>query len=218
MEQDAFERMQNSRIYRFFEFLYMLFQINLCMLLLTLCGMAVFGLFPAMYAAAAYVNDVFEGKEGKVFRSMWGYFRKYFWTGNLLMLLYAPAVALGFYAVFGRELNTAVYFLLFCWLIGAVVLRWYLPAVNVLYPEFSVKKKILFALVVACSRWMMTLLFLVFHVAWLYAVLLAPQLMMFIAFSTPVWFTLWRVKKAMKPESFYDPWAEEEETGGGHDE
>ena len=45
----------------------------------------------------------------------------------------------------------------FCWLIGAVVLRWYLPAVNVLYPEFSVKKKILFALVVACSRWMMTL-------------------------------------------------------------
>ena len=78
MEQDAFERMQNSRMYRFFECLYRLFQINLCMILLALCGLAVFGLFPAMFAAAAYFNDVFEGKEGKVLQSMFGYFRQYF--------------------------------------------------------------------------------------------------------------------------------------------
>ena len=215
MEQDAFERMQNSRMYRFFECLYRLFQINLCMLLLAICGLVMFGLFPAMFAAAAYFNDVFEGKEGKVFRSMFGYFRQYFWIGNILMLIYVPAVAFGFYGVYGRELNTAAYLILFCWLIGAVVLRWYLPAVNILYPEFSVKKKILFALVVSCNRWTVTLSFVVFHVAWLYAALLAPQLMMFILFSAPAWFTQWRVKKVMKPDSFYDPLAEEEETGGG---
>ena len=216
MEQDAFERMQNSRMYRFFECLYRLFQINLCMILLALCGLAVFGLFPAMFAAAAYFNDVFEGKEGKVLQSMFGYFRQYFWTGNILMLIYVPAFAMGLYTVYGQELNTMLYLVLFCWLIGAVVLRWYLPAVTVLYQEFGIRKKILFSLVVSCHRWMMTLLFLIFHVVWLYAVLLAPQIMMFIVFSTPVWFTLWRVKKTMKPDSFYDPLAEEDETGEGH--
>lgn len=211
MELDAFERVQNSRLYRFFECLYRLVLVNLCMILLSLCGLVVFGLFPAIYAAAAYFNDVFEGKEGKVLRSMFGYFKQYFLAGNLLMLIYVPAVALGFYSIYGQELSTILYLLLFCWLILAAVLFWYLPAVSILYPEFKTKKKILFSLVMSCDRWVMTILFLAASIAWLYIVLLVPQLMMFIMFSTPVWFCMLRVKKTMKPDSFYDPMRMEEE-------
>lgn len=213
MEQDAFERLQNARFYRFFESLYRMVLVNLCMLLLSLCGLVVFGLFPAIFAAAAYFNDVFEGKEGKVLKSMFGYFKQYFWSGNLMMLIYVPAVALGLYAVYGRELNTAVYLVLFFWLIAAIVLLWYFPAVNVLYPEFGLKKKILFSLVMSCGKWVMTLVFLAVNIAWIYIVLLIPQLMMFILFSAPVWFCVLRIKKAMKPDSFYDPLKEQEESG-----
>lgn len=211
MEQDAFERLQNARFYRFFESLYRMVLVNLCMLLLSLCGLVVFGLFPAMFAAAAYFNDVFEGKEGKMLQSMFGYFKQYFWIGNLLMVIYVPAVALGLYSVYGRELNTAIYLVLFFWLIAATVLLWYLPAVNVLYPQFQIKKKLLFSLVVSCGRWVMSLLFLAVNIAWLYIVLLMPQLMMFILLSAPVWFCTWRIKKVMKPDSFYDPLKEQEE-------
>lgn len=213
MELDAFEKMQGSRFYRFFESLYRMVLVNLCMILLSLCGLVAFGLFPAMFAAAAYFNDVFEGKEGKVLKSMFGYFKQYFWIGNLLMLIYVPSVALGLYAVYGKELATAVYLVLLCWLIVAAVLLWYLPAVNVLYPDFSIKKKILFSLVVSCGRWIMTIVFVAVSVGWLYAVFLMPQLMMFILLSAPVWFTVWRIKKTMKPDSFYDPLKEEEESG-----
>ena len=42
-----------------------------------------------------------------------------------------------------------------------------------------------------------------------------PQLMMFVMFSAPVWFGMWRVKKALKPDSFFDP---EKEDGEAIDE
>lgn len=215
MELDAFERMQNSRFYRFFDCLCRLVFVNICMILLSLCGLVVFGLFPAMFSAAAYLNDVFEGKEGKMLPSMFGYFKQYFFMGNLLMIFFVPAVAFGFYTIYGQELNTLLYLILFCWLILALVLLWYLPAITTLYPEFSNKKKILFSLVVSCDRWLMTLLFLALSIGWLYIVLLLPQLMMFILFSTPVWFSVWRIKKTLKPDSFYDPLKADEEPEPG---
>lgn len=211
MELDAFERMQGSRFYRFFECVSRLILVNLCMVLLSLCGLVAFGFFPAMFAAAAYFNDVFECKEEKMLPSMFRYFRKYFWIGNLLMVITVPTIALGFYIIYGRELNTFAYLILFCWIIITMVLYWYLPAVNTLFPEFGMKKKLLFSLVAAGDRWVMTVLFLAANLGWLYVVLLMPQLMMFVMFSVPVWFGVWRIKKALKPDSFFDPLKEIEE-------
>lgn len=209
MDEGAFERLQNSKLFRFFDWVTRLIFVNICMILLSLCGLAVFGFFPAMFAAAAYFNDVFEGKEGKVMPVMFGYFKKYFLTGNLLMLIFVPAVALGLATIYGPELNTLVCLVIYIWLILAFALLWYLPPVSVLYPEFKMKKKLVFALVVSANRWATTLLFLAAGLAWLYAVLLIPQLLMFLMFSVPVWFGMWRIKKALKPESFYDPLREE---------
>lgn len=217
MELESFERLQESRFYRFFECVSRLISVNLCMALLSLCGLVVFGLFPAIMAAAAYFNDVFECKEGKMLRSMFGYFKQYFWIGNLLMLVTAPAVGLVFYIMYGRELNTFLYLLLFCWIIAAMLLNWYLPAVNVLYPGFRTGKKIAFSLVAAGNRWLLTILLLAVNVGWMYVVLLIPQFMMFVMFSTPVWFGVWRIKKALKPDSFYDPLREEAEEYGESD-
>lgn len=210
MELDAFERMQGSRFYRFFECVSRLILVNLCMVLLSLCGLVVFGFFPAMFAAAAYFNDVFECKEEKMLSSMFRYFRKYFGIGNVLMLITVPTIALGFYIIYGHELSTFAYLILFCWIIITMVLYWYLPAVNVLFPEFEPKKKFLFSLVAAGDRWVMTILLLAVNLGWLYIVLLMPQLMMFVMFSAPVWFGVLRIKKTLKPDSFFDPEREEE--------
>lgn len=143
--------------------------------------------------------------------AMFGYFKQYFWIGNLLMVLTVPTVALGFYLIYGKELNTAIYLLLFVWIIVVMVLYWYLPAVNVLYPEFKLGKKLLFSLVAAGDRWILTVIFLAVNLAWLYVLLLIPQLMMFVMFSAPIWFGMWRIKKALKPDSFFDPERQEAE-------
>lgn len=209
MELDTFERMQSSRLYRFFDLMYRLILVNLCMILLSLCGLVVFGLFPAIFAAAAYFNDTMEGRDGKMLSSMFGYFRKYFWIANLQMLITVPTIGIGLYVIYGRELNTFAYLLLFCWIIIGMVLLWYLPAVNVLYPDFSLGKKFLFSLVASCDRFLLTILFLVLDLVWLYLTLLMPQLLMFLIFSTPVWFGTWRIKKALRPDSFFDPEKEE---------
>ncbi len=209
MELDTFERMQSSRLYRFFDLMYRLILVNLCMILLSLCGLVVFGLFPAIFAAAAYFNDTMEGRDGKMLSSMFRYFRKYFWIANLQMLITVPTIGIGLYVIYGRELNTFAYLLLFCWIIIGMVLLWYLPAVNVLYPDFSLGKKFLFSLVASCDRFLLTILFLVLDLVWLYLTLLMPQLLMFLIFSTPVWFGTWRIKKALRPDSFFDPEKEE---------
>ena len=211
MELDAFERMQNSRFYRFFDCVSRLILVNLCMVLLSFCGLVVLGFFPAMFAAAAYFYDVYECNEGKMLPSMFRYFRQYFWIGNLLMVLTVPTVALGFYLIYGRELSTGIYLLLFVWIIVVMLLYWYLPAVNVLYPDFKLGKKLLFSLVAAGDRWILTVIFLAVNLVWLYVLLLMPQLMMFVMFSAPVWFGMWRVKKALKPDSFFDPEKEDGE-------
>lgn len=209
MELDSFERMQSSWLYRFFDLLSKLILVNLCIILFSLCGLVVFGFFPALYAATAYFNDVLEGREGKMFPRMFGYFKKYFWIGNLQMLITVPTVVLGFYLIYGREFGTFVYLILFSWIIISMVLGWYMPVVNVLYPEFKTGKKILFSIVASCDRFILTIIFLVLDLAWMYAVLLIPQLMLFIVFSTPVWFGTWRIKKALKPDSIFDPEKEE---------
>lgn len=206
MEQDVFERLQGSKLFRFFDVLSKLVLVNLCIVLLSLCGLVVFGIFPAVFAAAAYFNDVMETAiEGKMMSRMFGYFKKYFWIGNLQMLITVPAVVLVFYVMFGQELSTFLYLLLFCFILVAMVLRWYLPAVNVLYPDFKTGKKVVFSLVAACNRYLLTLLFLVLDIAWLYVVLLIPQLMLFVVFSVPVWFGVWRIKKSLCPDTFFDP-------------
>ncbi len=211
MELEAFEKMQSSRFYRFFDCVSRLILVNLCIVILSLCGLVVLGLYPALFAAAAYLNDVFECKEGKMLPTMFQYFKKYFLIGNLLMVISVPTVGLGFYIVFGRELNTFAYLILFCWIIVSMVLYWYLPVISVLYPEFKTGKKLLFSLVVSGDRWLLTVLFLALNLVWLYVVLLIPQLMMFVMFSAPIWFGTWRIKKALKPDSFFDPLREDEE-------
>ena len=75
-------------------------------------------------------------------------------------MLTVPTVALGFYLIYGRELSTGIYLLLFVWIIVVMLLYWYLPAVNVLYPDFKLGKKLLFSLVAAGDRWILTVIFL----------------------------------------------------------
>lgn len=205
MERNAFERLQGSRFFRCLDFLCRLVLVNLCILLLSLCGLVVLGLFPAIFAAAAYLNDIFEYKEGKLLPAMFGYFRKYFWIGNLLMALAVPAAAMALYAVYGRELNTFLYLLLFVWMLCAASLCWYLPAVNVLYPEFTLGRKILFSLVASGNRWALTLMLFAAGIVWLTMLLLVPQLLMFVMFSVPACLGMWWIKRALKPDSFFKP-------------
>lgn len=200
MEPDAFERMQNSWLYRFFDMACVLILMNLCIVLLSCCGLIVFGLFPAVLAAAAYGKDVLEKKDGHILRRMFEYFKQYFWIGNLQMLLTVPTIGLGFYLIYGRELSTPVYFLLFTWIILAAVLGWYLPAINVLFPEFKPTKKLVFSMVAACDRWLLTIFFLLVTLCWVYLVLLMPQLFGFVLFSGPVQLGVWSIRRALKKD------------------
>lgn len=208
MEEDRFLKMQNSRFYRFFDRISQLIVVNCCMVVASLCGLVVFGLFPAIFAAAAYFNDQMEGADQKTFSAIMKYFKKYFVIGNVMMLLTVPTVALGIYAIFfTQNLNTFLYFVIITWIITVYLLNLYMPAVNVLYPKFSGGKKLLFSLVASCDKWKTTGLMTIVFFAWILVMAVIPQFSMFVLLAVMPWFTMWRIKKALRPDTIVDPTA-----------
>ncbi len=208
MEEDRFMKMQNSMFYRFFDRISQLIVVNCCMIVASLCGLVVFGLYPATFAAAAYFNDQMEGVEQKTFSAIMKYFKQYFLVGNVMMLLTVPTIALGFYAIFfNQNLNMFFYFISITWMITVYLMNLYMPAVNVLYPKFSIGKKLLFSLVAACDKWKTTGLMTIVFVMWILVATVIPQFSMFVMLAVMPWFFTWRVKKALRPDTIVDPTA-----------
>ena len=207
MNEEQFFKMQNSKLYRFFYRLSSLVITNLFGILISVCGLVVFGVYPVMFAITAFYNDILEQKYRKTFSTLFAYFKKYFWVGNLLMLITVPIVFLGIYMVFGQELGMFAYVLMMTFVILVLILNLYLPSIAVLYPEFSLGKKIVFCFVAACDRWKTTVLLMILYVVWIYGTALMPQLCMFALLSTMPWLSIFMIKKALKPETIIDPTA-----------
>lgn len=205
MNEEQFFKMQNSKVYRFFDRLSSLVITNLCGILISVLGLVVFGAFPVTFAITAFYNDALEQRYRKTFSTLFAYFKKYFWIGNLLMLITVPIVYLGIYMVFGQELGMFAYLLMMTVMILVLILNLYLPSVAVLYPEFSLGKKLVFCFVAACDRWKTTVLLMILYVVWIYATALMPQLCMFALLSAMPWFSILLIKKALKPETIVDP-------------
>lgn len=206
MEEDRFLKMQNSVFNRFFERVSNLVIVNLCMLVACLCGLIVFGIYPASFAAAAYFNDQMEGKEQKVFPTIMRYFKKYFIVGNVLMLLTVPTIVAGFIVLFFTNINSMLFYLLFItWVITIYLVNLYMPAINVMYPKFTIRKKLVFSAVVSCNKWKLTGIFTVVVALWVCFVAMMPQFAMFFLLSTMPWFTTMMIKKKLQPETIVDP-------------
>lgn len=207
MNEEQFFKMQNSKLYRFFDRLSSLVITNLCGILISLCGLVVFGVFPAMFAITGFYNDILEQKYRKTFSTLFAYFKKYFWIANMLMLVTLLSVALVFYMVFQQGISMVAYVFLMTFVILVLLLNLYLPSVAVLYPEFSFGKKIVFCFVAACDRWKTTVLLMILYVVWIYGTALMPQLFMFALLSGMPWLSILFIKKALKPETIIDPTA-----------
>ena len=208
MNEEQFFRMQNSKFYRFFNRVSQIIVVNLCAILVAFCGLIVFGIFPVIFAATAFFNDDLEQKTPKTLSAMFRYFKKYFLIGNVLMLITVGALASGIYIVFcGHELHMVLYLIIMTFMIVAILLNLYLPSVTVLYPEFSLRKKIVFSFVAACDRWKTTMILMILYVIWIYASALLPQFGMWCLFSLVPWFSIFFIKKTLKPETIVDPTA-----------
>lgn len=206
MEEDRFLKMQNSVFNRFFERVSNLVIVNLCAFVACLCGLVVFGIYPAIFAAAAYFNDQMEGKEQKVFSTIMKYFKKYFIVGNVLMILTVPTIALGFYVLFFTNINSMVFYIIFItWFITIFLVNLYMPAVNVMYPKFNIRKKIMFSIVVACDKWKITGIYTLATIVWVCFIAVMPQFAMFFLLSIMPWFTTMLLKKKLQPETIIDP-------------
>ncbi len=208
MNEEQFFRMQNSKFYRFFNRVSQIIVVNLCAILVAFCGLIVFGIFPVIFAATAFFNKELEQRTQKTLPTMFRYFKKYFWIGNALMLITVGALASGIYIVFcGHELHMVLYLIIMTFMIVAILLNLYLPSVTVLYPEFSFRKKFVFSFVAACDRWKTTMILMILYVIWIYASALLPQFGMWCLFSLVPWFSIFFIKKALKPETIVDPTA-----------
>lgn len=208
MNEEQFFKMQNSRFYRFFNRISQIIIINFCALIVSLCGLIVFGIFPAMFAATAFFNDELEQRNPRTLSTMFQYFKKYFWAGNAVMLFTVAALASGIYIVFcGHELHMVLYLIIMTFMIVVLLLNLYFPSVIILYPEFSLKKQVVFSFVAACDKWKTTILLMVLYVAWIYLSALFPQFAMWCLFSLVPWFSIFFIKKALKPETILDPTA-----------
>lgn len=202
--------MQNSWFNRFFERVAQLVKMNFVILIVSLCGLAVFGIYPALFGASAYFNEEMEGRDPQKFPFLFAQFKRFFWKANLLMVLTVLTVVGGFFMVFGTELGMLPYLLIMTLLITVFVLNMYLACVCILYPEFSFGKQLLFSLVAASTKWKSTLLLTVAFGVVVYAVLLLPQFGIFVAFALLPWINMLVIKRALRPETIFHPEDEEE--------
>lgn len=207
MEQEQFSKLQRSALFRFFDRLSHLVIVNFIMILFSIFGLVIFGVYPAIFAAAAIFNEALEQKEGNLLRKFWGFYKKYFVIGNFLMLLTCAVILSGYWLVFKMSTEISIVisaFIYFAFLIIAIaVLIWnlYLPSVIVLYPGFSFKKGMLFSIVAAFSKWKLTLKLLLLYCSWIFVILLFPQIMMFIFLSSFCWFSIWIVKYNLRKDT-----------------
>lgn len=207
MEQDRFYRLLGSPMFRFFDRIVDLFKLNIVILLFTALGLGVFGLYPAMFAATAILNETIEHKEDKIIPRFWKYYKQYFWRGNFLMLITAITAFDGYWLIFKMSTGipmaaSAVIYFLFC-VTAMIVIFWnlYLPSIYVLYPGFTFGKGLLFAVVTAFTKWKLTFLLFLIAGAWLVITLLIPQIMMFISFSSLCWFIICMTKPRLRKDT-----------------
>ncbi len=205
MDTDQFIKMQSSWISRFFDRVAQLVLVNFVMLLVSLCGLGVFGLYPAAFAGSAYFNDCMEGVEKKKFPAIFAAFKRYFWKANALMVVTVLTAILGYFMVFGMELSMFVYLLIMTWIIIVFIVNMYLPAVCILYPEFSFGKQLVFCMVAASTKWKATAILTAARFGVLCALLLLPQFGFFVFLSLMPWLDILVLKKAMRPETIWKP-------------
>jgi len=198
---DRFRKMQDSLFNRVCERIAQLVKMNFVMLIISVCGLVVFGIYPALFAGSAWFNDEMEGKVTKKFATTFTYFKRYFWKGNVLMITTVLTGFLGFWMVFGRELSMFAYLLIMTWIIIVFLLNMYLPAVCILYPDFSFGKQLVFCTVAATTKWMATAILTAASLGLTYLLIVMPQFGMFLFMSLMPWLNMLVLKKAMRPET-----------------
>lgn len=207
MEQEQFAKLQRSRVFRFFDRLYHLVILNIAIVLFSLLGLVVFGVYPSIFAATAVLNEALEHNEGSMFEKFWTYYKKYFLRGNFLMLITGVTVTAGYWLIFKMSqaipsaLSAVIYLLFLVAAIAVVIWNLYLPAVSVLYPGFTFKKGLLFSIVAAFTKWGLTLALLLIYGIWTVLSLLFPQFMMFVYLSSLCWFMIWCAKYMLRRDT-----------------
>lgn len=208
---DQFLKMQDSLFNRICERIAQLVKMNFVMLITSVCGLVVFGIYPALFAGSAYFNDEMEGKNGKKFAATFAYFKQYFWKANLLMVITVLTGILGFWMIFGQELGMVIYLLIMTWIIIVFLLNMYLPAVCILYPDFSFGKQLVFCTVAATTKWKATGILTAASLGITYVLLLMPQFGVFLALSLMPWLNILVLKRALRPETIMVPGQEADE-------
>ncbi|MCD8021686.1 MAG: hypothetical protein LUF30_01410, partial [Lachnospiraceae bacterium] len=121
-----------------------------------------------------------------------------------------PTVLAGLYLFLGEEVSMYYYLSGFFWMILVALLNGYLPAVSALYPDFTLGKKLAFSLAVAFTKWYWSLALVAFGAAWVYLVLLMPQLFGFVLLSVPAAVGMWVGRKALLLKGLEDKVKDEE--------
>ena len=207
MDKNRFDSLQYSIIFRFFDRLILLVKLNLIMLLFTIFGVVLFGFYPSIFAATEIANCGLEYRESNLFKKFTKAYGEMFLRGNLLMVITAGTLFLGYLLLFGDLvtlpiiLSTFIYFFYLLWVL--VVLMWnlYLPSLSVLYPEYKLKKCFKFCIILGCSKYKLTIKIILLIGIWVVGSHLVPQLAMFVVLSVLPWFIQWLVKKTLKPET-----------------
>lgn len=208
---DQFLKIQNSWVNRFCDRVAELVVMNFVMLIVSVCGLLVFGIYPAMFAGSAYFNICMERKNPKKFAFVFDGFKKFFWKANALMLLTVVTGFLSFWLLFGRPLGTFACLLIMTWIIILFLLNMYLPAVCILYPDFSFGKQLVFCTVAATTKWKATAILTAASFGVIYAFLVLPQFGIFLFLSLMPWLNILVLKKALRPETIVKEGEEESE-------
>lgn len=203
--RDPYAAKLASPLYRFFDRLYLLFNLHILMLLGILLGLGVFGLFPTLLAAAEWLDESLKGREGRMWQRFFELWRRRFAAGSRLAAVVYGSLAAGggvwYLLWYLRQplLATVLNLVFFLAVFALLLLILYYPVLRLYYTHMSEKRLWIFSVLFGFGHFGTTLILFLTLGAIVFISMLVPQMAIFVFLSLLPWVSLVLCRRKLPP-------------------
>lgn len=203
-EVDKFDRRVKSKIFVFCDRVIFLVKVNAIMLLLTIVGGIVLGIFPAIFAAIKQYTLFEQDNEPHLLKTMWASYKFYFKKANLFGILFCVIMLMILCnIIFIPQIGNIVMGTLLLAIsaivgLGALLCLMYLPSLMVIY-DASLIKCTQLGVVLGLGKFYATIKLIALLAVAIVGLAIIPQFGIFVAFSLLSFICYTTTKKLVKP-------------------
>lgn len=203
-EQDKFDRRVKSPVFVFCDKMIFLVKVNIIMLLFTLAGGILLGIFPAIFAAIKQYTLFEQEDEPQLFKTMWKNYKFYFKKANLFGMLFCLiTVMILCNIIFIPQIGNIVMGTLLLAIsaivgLGALLSLMYLPSLIVIY-DASLVKCAQLGIILGLGKFYDTIKLIALLAVSVIGLVMLPQFGVFVALSLLSFICYTTTKRLVKP-------------------